>query len=446
MLPTFDLATQAGRAAFDRRLDHLRQGLSGHGEWAAIAHDVVRDVRQRGDAAVVEVMRKFTDPGFAASRIRVTRDEIARADASLSGDLRAAIESAIDNVRAYQRHVMPTPPEPITLAGAELGMRWSAMPSAGLLVPGGSAVLFSSVIMLAVPALVAGVPAERLAVVSPPPTLRNDASATRGDASPDISPITLAVCHMLGIGKVYRIGGPAAVAALACGTASVDPVAFIAGPGHPVTQAAKLQVAGEVGIDGVYGASEVTVLADAVADPARVAADLLAQAEHDPGKCFLVCWEASVLERVNAAVAEQLAGQPRRAAIEASLMDDSAAVLCADEDEAAAVADRIACEHVTLAVADPRRWLDKLRHGGEFFLGDATPVAAGDYYAGPSHCLPTGTTARFSSGVSVYTFLKRSGTVQYPATMPPEAIHHIAAMATAEGLPAHAASVEQRRP
>jgi histidinol dehydrogenase len=439
MLPTYDLNTTDGRESLDARFAAMRGDFAVESKWASAAAGVLRDVRERGDEAVVEQMRRFTDPGFSADRIRVTDDELAAAEASLTGELREAIEAAIDNVERYQRHLLPCDPDRIELDGAELGLRWTPMPSAGLLAPGGSAVLFSSVLMLAVPALAAGVPAEKLAVVSPPPTRKD------GQPAGDISPITLAVCRMLGVGRVYRVGGPAAVAGLAFGTETIEPVSFLAGPGHPVTQAAKLQVQGVVGIDGFYGASEVTVVADASANPERVAADLIAQAEHDPGKCFLVCWDAKVLEAIRDAISRQLPDRQRREAIEASLNEESLAVLCRDEDEAAAVADRFACEHVTLAVADPEAWLGRLQHGGEFFLGDGTPVAAGDYYAGPSHCLPTGTTARFSSGVSVYTFLKRSGVVRYRGAMPDHAIRRIAAMARAEGLDGHAASVEQRR-
>ena len=438
MLPILDLATAAGTQAFEGRLARLKDGLSLEGEWSATAARVIKDVRERGDAAVVEQMRRFTDPGFAADRIRVTDAELAAAEGSLTGELSEAIDAAIEHVERYQRHVLPGDAETIELGGAELGLRWTPVPSAGLLVPGGSAVLFSSLIMLAAPAIVAGVDRERLAVVTPPPTRRS------GDEPTDVSPITLAVARRLGVGGVCRVGGPAAVAALAYGSESIDPVSFIAGPGHPVVQAAKLQVQGAVGIDGFYGASEVAVLADETADPAKVASDLIAQAEHDPGKCFLVCWRPEVFDAINAEMRKQYEHRTRREAIRASLLDDSAGVLCKDEAQAAEVVDRLACEHVTLAVADPDAWLGRLQHGGEFFLGHETPVAAGDYYAGPSHCLPTGTTARYASGVSAYTFLKRSGTVRYRNGMPSRAIAHIAAMARAEGLDGHAASAERR--
>jgi histidinol dehydrogenase len=211
-------------------------------------------------------------------------------------------------------------------------------------------------------------------------------------------------------------------------------------------QLAKQMVAGTCGTDGgFYGPSEIVTVADESAEPACVAADLIAQAEHDPGKCYLVAWSRAVIEAVVAEVDAQLRQRGRIEAIERALQQESAALLVADEDEAARVADVIAAEHVNLAVEDPEAWLGRLQHGGEFFLGDQTPVAAGDYYAGPSHCLPTGTTARFASGISVYTFLKRSGTVRYRDGLPGEAMDAIALLAELEGLDAHAESARVRR-
>ena len=440
MLAIYDMATEAGRADFARRLAKLRQTASASGEAAATVAGIVADVAARGDDAVVACMRRWTDPQFTAARLRVEPGELRAAQAAMSPALREAIEAAVANVRAYQEHILPVAPAPITLDGAELGLRWTAVDSVGLCVPGGAAVLFSTLVMLAVPAMVAGVPASRISVMSPPPTRRGE-----GEAPGDISPLVLGVCAMLGIERVYRMGGAQGVAALAYGTATVEPVDLIAGPGNVYVQLAKAQVSGVTGTDnGFYGPSEIVTVADATADPRRVASDLVAQAEHYPGKCFLVCWQRDVLDRIVAEVAVQVPSRVRREAIIKALRDESCAVLAGDEAAAAALANTLAAEHVSLAVADPRKWLGDIRHGGEFFLGDATPVAAGDYYAGPSHCLPTGTTARFASGVSVYTFLKRSGTVAYREGMPPDAIRRIAAMAEAEGLDAHAASVRVR--
>lgn len=439
MLPVFDLTTDAGKRGFDERLERLRATASAGSDAARATAAILADVKARGDAAVVDYMRRWTDPDFRADRIRVSADEIEAAHGQLSPDLRDAIEAAIDQVRQYQRHILPRDAEPVTIGGAELGLKFTPVDSAGLCVPGGTAVLFSTLIMLAVPAQVAGVDVKRISVINPPPTRK------AGEPVRDISPIVLATCRMLGVERVYRIGGAQGVAALAYGTESVEPVDLIVGPGNVFVQLAKAQVNGVTGTDGgFYGPSEIVTVADASADPRRVAADLIAQAEHDPGKCFLVAWQRGVIDAIAADVERQLAQRSRQSAIRAALDTESAAVLVRDVDEAMAVANTIACEHVNLAVADPDELLAQLRHGGEVFLGDATPVAAGDYYAGPSHCLPTGTTARFTSGISVYTFLKRMGTVAYRHGMPRDAIARIARMAEAEGLDAHAASVRVR--
>lgn len=440
-LPILDLATSSGRQDFEARLARLRGTTSLVGDTARAVADIIEDVRRRGDAAVVELMRRFADPAFEASSIRVAEADFERAEASLDPALRESIEGAIANVRAYQQHILPRDTAPVTIGGAELGLRHSPVASAGLTVPGGAAVLFSTVIMLAVPAIVAGVDPRRIRIVNPPPTRRP------GDESParDISPVVLATCRLLGVDTVYRIGGAQAVAALAYGTETVEAVDLIAGPGNVYGQLAKQMVAGVVGTDGgFYGPSEIVTLADESADPRCVAADLIAQAEHDPGKCFLVCWSADVAETIVAEVARQLRERGRSEIIERALASESAAVIVANEEEAVAVADRVAAEHVNLAVADPERLLAEIRNGGEFFLGDQSPVATGDYWAGPSHCLPTGTTARFASGVSVYTFLKRSGTVYYRDGIPASAVEHVARLAEAEGLDAHAESARVR--
>ncbi|MEX0886576.1 MAG: histidinol dehydrogenase [Phycisphaeraceae bacterium] len=439
MLAEFDLKSAEGRAGFERVLGRLGETVSMTGDAATAVAKIVAEVREDGDDAVVRHMQHWTDPDYAADRIRTEPAELAKAEGSLDPCLREAIETAIAQVRAYQEHVRPVDAKPMTLGGAELGLRFTPVDSAGLCVPGGTAVLFSTLIMLAVPALVAGVPADQISVMHPPPTRRE------GEAARDISPIVLATARLLGIERVYRIGGAQGVAALAYGTERVEPVAMIAGPGNVFVQLAKALVAGRVGTEGgFYGPSEIVTVADESASPQRVASDLIAQAEHDPGKCFLVTWSRRVLDSVLGQVAVQMQARKRGEAIEAALTEESAAVLVADEDEAVDVVNRIACEHVNLAVRDPGRMLERLRHAGEVFLGDASPVAAGDYYAGPSHCLPTGRTARFASGVSAYTFLKRMGTVAYPEGMGERAIDHVARMAEAEGLDGHAASVRMR--
>ncbi|MEM8737079.1 MAG: histidinol dehydrogenase [Planctomycetota bacterium] len=468
MLPIYDLEQPHGRAAFEACLSRLRGTASATGEAGRTVAEVMADVQRDGDAALVAYMQRWTDPAFHAGRLRVTPAELDAAEAQLSGELRGAIGRAIDHVTAYQRHVMPTDAGGVTIAGAELGLRWSPVERVGLCVPGGTAVLFSTLVMLAVPALVAGVAPANIHVMSPPPTAPGSTPGTPPGSSPgtspgsspgssargggvaasgggDISPIVLATASMLGLEQVYRIGGAQGVAALGHGTESVPQVDLIAGPGNIFVQLAKAQLGAACGTDnGFYGPSEIVTVADASATPRFVASDLIAQAEHNPGKCFLVAWERDVIDAVVAEVERQLQERGRTDAIVEALRGESCAVVAKDEAEAYEIANTFAAEHVNLAVAEPQAALAKIRHAGEVFLGDQTPVAAGDYYAGPSHCLPTGTTARFTSGVSVYTFLKRTGTVAYPEGMSDQAIADIAAMAEAEGLDGHAASARVR--
>lgn len=438
MLTLIDLTKPGGRDALDERIARLRRATSAADEHAATARAIIEAVARDGDDEVVRQMRKWTDPDFTKQRIRVDPAQIVEAEAKLSGPLREAIDRSIEHVRTYQRHIMPTDHGPVVVDGAELGLRFTPVDRVGLTIPGGSAPLFSSIIMLAVPAIVAGVAPERIAIVHPPPYRTADAPPQ------DISPIALATCGLLGVGRVYRIGGPAAVAALAMGTEAVEPVDLIVGPGHPVVAAAQGLLRGVVGTGDYYGASEIVTVADESADARCVASDLIAQAEHDPGKCFLVAWSAKVIETVQAEVRRQLPQRNRRPAIESALQSESCAILVGGAGQAVEVVNALACEHLNLAVAEPDAMLGSVRHAGEIFLGAQTPVAAGDYYAGPSHTLPTDTTARFASGVSVYTFLKRTGTIQYRDGLPPQAVADIAAMAEAEGLDGHAASVRLR--
>jgi len=442
MLPVFDQSTPEGKSGLEACLDRLRSTAGAGGEVAEVVSGIVTEVKARGDAALAGYVQKFSDPSFSADRLCVSSEALAGAAKLVDSDLLDAIKTAIAQVHEYQEHVMPKAADPVTIGGAELGMGFTPVDSVGLCVPGGTAVLFSTLIMLAVPAMVAGVDPKRISVAHPLPTKRG--ACGDGDGSDDISPIVLATAHLLGIDKVYRVGGAEAVAALAYGTETIEPVDFIAGPGNVYGQLAKAQVSGTVGIDGFYGPSEIVTIADDSADPVRIAADLIAQAEHDPGKCFLVVWSRDVLDAIVAGVESQLGERNRRDAIVRALETESCAVLVKDVDGAAVVANRFAAEHVNLAVAEPDALSAKIRHAGEVFLGDATPVAAGDYYAGPSHCLPTGTTARFTSGVSVYTFLKRTGTVAYRDGMPALAIDHVAKMAEAEGLDGHAHSARVR--
>ena len=437
-LPLLDYDRAADRDRLEALIRRLRDSTAADSDVADTVAAVIDDVRHNGDDALVKYMRQWTDPNFTADMIRVDESQLDAADRNLPPDIRDALARAIDHVQTYQQHIMPTDPPPIEIDGARLGLRFTPIPRVGLAVPGGTAAYPSSVYMLAVPAQVAGV--EQLSIVSPPPTARS------GQPTGDVSPLVLGVCAMLGLTEIYRIGGAQAVAALALGTASVKPVDFIAGPGNAYVQQAKRQLLGAVGIDGFFGPSEVVILADASANPDRVAADLLAQAEHDPGCCFLIATDQNVIDNILTALTARLPHCQRRPAIEQALAQWSAAIRVPDDRAAAQLVDALAAEHVTLAVADPQTTLDTLRHGGAWFLGDSTPVASGDYYAGPSHCLPTGTSARYTSGCSVYTFLKRSSVEQYPHGMPDQVIDDIARLAQAEGLDAHAHSARVRKP
>lgn len=429
-----DWTRPADRERLQRVIDRYAARSWAGGEPADAMARFLEELRRRGDGAVVDYLRRHTRADYSAAAIRVAPATIAAAGAALDPAVAAALRRAAVNVRAYQRHVMPVDPPPLRLRGAELGLRHTPVPSAGLSVPGGAGAYPSTLLMLAVPAQVAGVP--RLAVATPP---------RPAGADVEIDPTVLGTCHLLGIDTVYRIGG-FALAALAVGTEQIAPVEVIAGPSNVYGQEAKRQLYGLVGIDGLYGPSEIVVLADDSARPEWVAADLLAQAEHDPGTAILVAVERGVVEAVAAALQELLTGRARRAALERALRTSCALVRAPDRATACELIDRIAPEHLTLAVRDPQAALAEVTHAGAVFLGDRTPVASGDYWAGPSHCLPTGGTARFSSGCSAYTFLKRTSVETYPHGLPRQAFDDIELLAGLEGFEAHRHSVRLRRP
>jgi histidinol dehydrogenase len=389
----------------------------------------LNDVAERGDEAIVESSRRFDDPDFSADQIRVTPAEMKAAASRVSDDLMAALRRSIAQVREYQSHIMPTAPAALHRPGVELGLRFTPLDSAGLYFPGGKASYPSSLIMLAVPAQVAGV--QRIAVVTPP------SKYGRSD-------LVLAACHELQLTEVFRAGGAAAIGALAFGTATIRAVDKIVGPGNNYVQLAKRLLAGGVGIDGYLGPSEILTIADDSGDPRAIAADLIAQAEHDPGSCYLLTTSPKLAFAVAEELDRQTATRQRSAAVEKSLRNKSAIVVDPSMDALIELANRFAAEHVNLQTRDDDAVLAKLIHAGAIFVGPHSPVAAGDYVAGPSHCLPTNTTARFASGISVYEFLKRSSVARYePAGLANDAAA-IVALATAEGLDGHAASVTIR--
>ncbi|HTW94707.1 MAG TPA: histidinol dehydrogenase, partial [Tepidisphaeraceae bacterium] len=355
--------------------------------------------------------------------------EMRQAALRLPEDQRSAIRRSIAQVREYQSHIMPVAPEPLKRPGVELSLRFVPIDSVGLCVPGGKAAYPSTLIMLAVPAQVAGV--RRIAVCSPPSQFGR-------------SDIVLATCHELGLSEVFRAGGAAAVGAMAFGTRTILPVDKIVGPGNAYVQHAKRAVAGFVGIDGFLGPSEILTLADDSGHADFIAADLLAQAEHDPGSCYLLTDSQRLADAVVSELKRQVAALSRTGAILPALRDRSAIIVGASMDELIALANEFACEHVNLQTRDDAAVLSRLTNGGAIFVGPYSPVAAGDYIAGPSHCLPTNTTARFASGVSVYEFLKRVSVEKYDASGLAADAAAIITLANAESLDAHAASVKVR--
>jgi histidinol dehydrogenase len=437
ILPILRLAREPERQRVEKLLAQLRLDVAdvalARGERAKVVEAVQKilaDVAARGDDALVESARRFDDPGFTAEQIRVSRDEMRDVASRVPAEQIAAVKRSIAQVREYQSHVMPKDPATLKRDGVELGMRFTPLDSAGLYFPGGKASYPSSLIMLAVPAQVAGV--KRIAVCTPPSKYGR-------------SELVLAACHELGLTDVYRAGGAAAIAAMALGTKTIPRVDKIVGPGNLYVQMAKRMLAGCVGVDGFLGPSEILVIADDSGRAVFIASDLIAQAEHDPGSCFLLTTSEKLAVNVVAQVELQSASLKRKEAIFAALSGSSAVIVDPSMDRLIDLANEFAAEHVNLQTRDDRALLAKLRHAGAVFVGPYSPVAAGDYVAGPSHCLPTNTTARFSSGISVYEFLKRSSVVKYDAKGLARDADAIVALADAEGLDAHAASAKVRQ-
>ena len=391
---------------------------------------VLEDVKAKGDAAVIACSAKFDRIALTPATIAFSKAEIDGAAAQCDPETLAALKTAAERIRDYHLRQLPRDEYYTDAAGVGLGWRWTPVASAGLYVPGGTAALFSSVLMNAVPAKVAGV--ERLVVTMPTPDGKTN-------------PLTLAACAVAGVDEVYRVGGAQAIAMLAYGTATVKAVDKIVGPGNAYVTSAKKQVFGIVGIDMIAGPSEVTIVSDGASDPDWVAADLLAQAEHDASsQSILITDDTDFADRVMAAVDRQLAGLPRQETARQSWHDNGAVIVVAALEDAAALVNQIAPEHLELAVVEPHAMAKKIRHAGAIFLGRHTPEAVGDYIAGPSHVLPTSGAARFSSGLGVLDFLKRTSLIdcgsQGLAAIGPGAL----AMAKAEVLDAHAASVSLR--
>ena len=393
---------------------------------------IIADVRARGDAAVVEYTNRFDRQSLTAAALRIQPADIDAAAASVPAAQIAALDVAAARIEAFHKAQLPADLTFTDGAGMTLGMRWTALDSVGLYVPGGKAAYPSSVLMNAIPARVAGV--RRVAMCVP---------------APDgvLNPLVLAAARRAGVTEIYRIGGAQAVAALAWGTASVAPVDRIVGPGNAYVAEAKRQVFGRVGIDNIAGPSEVVVIAARDSNPAHVAIDLLAQAEHDEAaQSILITDDAAFAAAVTAALASELTTLPRARIAQSSWDAHGAVILVRTWDEAAALSDRLAPEHLQLIGAGPEALFARIRHAGAIFLGPFCPEAVGDYVGGPNHVLPTARTARFASGLSVFDFLKRttwmSGDRAALAQIGPAAI----TLAEAEGLGAHARSIAVRLP
>jgi histidinol dehydrogenase len=396
----------------------------------AVAH-IIDDVARRGDAALIDYTNRFDRVLLTAATLRLGPDEIAAGADAAPPDTVAALEVAAERIEAFHRRQLPSDIDYVDSAGVRLGQRWRPIASVGLYVPGGTASYPSSVLMNAIPAKVAGV--NRLAMAVP---------------APDgvLNPLVLAAARLVGIEEIYRVGGAQAIAALAHGTETVAPVDKIVGPGNAYVAAAKRRVFGRVGIDMIAGPSEILVVADRHNDPSWIAADLLSQAEHDAAaQSVLIADDDAFAAAVEREVERHLQSLPRAETARASWHDNGAVIRVSGWDEAVELIDRIAPEHLELAVADPDRIAQQVRHVGAIFLGRYTPEAIGDYVAGPNHVLPTARSARFASGLGVLDFMKRTTIVGCDAAslaaLAPAAIR----LAEAEGLDAHALSLAIRQ-
>jgi histidinol dehydrogenase len=415
------------KGRFDAFLGAKREAAA---DIEAATRAIVEDVAARGDAALLEATRKFDRLELDAGGLRITADEIAAAVKACDPATLDALKFARDRIEVFHRRQLPKDERFIDALGVELGWRWSAIEAVGLYVPGGTAAYPSSVLMNAVPATVAGV--ERMVMVVPSPDGK-------------LNPLVLAAAHLGGVGEIYRVGGAQAIAALAYGTATIAPVAKIVGPGNAYVAAAKRLVFGKVGIDMIAGPSEVLVIADHTANAGWIAADLLAQAEHDPNaQSILITDSEALADEVARAVEAQLASLPRANIARTSWQQFGAIILVDRLQAAAALANAIAAEHLEIITADPEAFSTEIRNAGAIFLGAHTPEAIGDYVGGSNHVLPTARSARFSSGLGVLDFMKRTSILKCGPdqlrALGPAAI----TLGKAEGLEAHARSVALR--
>jgi histidinol dehydrogenase len=421
--PRGDIVSEAGRR---RTIEVFGEALSPQ----QVVERICEDVRKRGVEAVLEYSRKIDRAELAQETLRVSEAEIDRAHAQADPAFLETVRRIAKNIREFQTALLARDVEVRRSPGVVLRQRYLPLDRVGLCVPGGAAAYPSTVLMTAVPALAAGV--KELAVVAPPTPF--------GANNPDV----LATCRELGIREVYRVGGAQGVAALAYGVQGLARVDKIVGPGNLFVALAKKYVFGEVDIDSFAGPSEVVILADDSTPAAYSAADMLAQAEHAPGASILIAWQADVIDAVAGELEKQAAKLSRGELAVQSLESFGALILARNEDDACRIADSIAAEHLHIATREPHRLLGKIRHAGAAFLGAHSPVALGDYVAGPSHVLPTGGSARWASGLSANDFLRSGSVIEYTPEALEAAADDVRQMADKEGLTAHRASIDVR--
>ncbi|WP_298862476.1 histidinol dehydrogenase [uncultured Gimesia sp.] len=424
--PRGNIVSEAGR---QRTIELFGEPLSPQ----EVVERICNDVRDKGRHALLDYSEKLDQKKLTPETMRVSAEELKTAHEQADAEYLKTLRTIRDNIIEFQSALLPDDVKVTREAGeahVELRQRYLPLKRVGVCIPGGAAAYPSTLLMTAIPAQTAGV--KEIVVVVPPTDF--------GGYNTDI----LAACYELGITEIYRVGGAQAVAALAYGVEGIERVDKIVGPGNLFVALAKRHVFGEVDIDSIAGPSEVIVLADETANPEFIASDLISQAEHSPGSGVLITWHAPLIEAVRTALIEQLNELPRGDLARQSLLDYGALILTRDEDEAARYTDLLAPEHLHISTNDPEQLLAKIQNAGAIFMGHYTPVATGDYYAGPSHVLPTGGTARFANGLCSIDFLKRSSVISYNQQALANDAPGICLLADKEGLTAHAASVSIR--
>lgn len=426
--PRGDVVSESGR---QRTVELFGEALTPQ----EVVQRICEDVRSKGINAVLDYTARLDRKQLTPDTIRVLPEELEAASKAVDPDFLATVRQIRDNIAEFQQAVLPndaTVTRDLNGGRVELRQRHLPMKRVGICVPGGAAAYPSTVLMTAVPAMTAGV--QEIVIVVPPTDF--------GGYNNDL----LATCHEIGVTEVYRVGGAQAVAAMAYGVDGINRVDKIVGPGNLFVALAKQYVFGDVDIDSIAGPSEVIVLADESAKPEFVAADLISQAEHSPGSGVLITWHEPLIEQVRTALETQLNQLPRGDLARRSLIDYGALILAKDQQEAAELTDLLAPEHLHISMDDPESMLNRIQNAGAIFMGHYTPVAIGDYVAGPSHVLPTGGTARFANGLASADFLKRSSVICYDQPALQGDADRVRLMAEKEGLTAHSASVDIRLP